>query len=75
MGRRDPLSTLQKRQGTSRDPEPRVGPRADDVERVATLRGQYEDSTNGIETMAGQQRQLRMPEGVDASFDRRSQVD
>jgi hypothetical protein len=52
-----------------------VGPRADDVERVATLRGQYEDSTNGIETMAGQQRQLRMLEGVDASFDRRSQVD
>jgi len=52
-----------------------VGPRADDVERVATLREQYEDSTNGIETMAGQQRQLWMLEGVDASFDRRSQVD
>lgn len=53
----------------------RVGQQADEVERVAALRERYEDSTNGIETMAGQQRQLRMLEGVDASFGRRSQVD
>ena len=63
VGRRDTLSTLKKQQGTIRDflrTWTKEGQRADEVERVATLRGQYEDSTNG--TMAGQQRRLRMPE-------------